>query len=412
VSLRLELGDHVAAGGDVIGHLADGRIVFVEGALPGETVEVEVTETRRDFARAHVESVHVASADRRPAPCPHRRRGCGGCPWQEIDPSAQIGLKEEIVADALRRIARIQAPVLLPSVTVPTVGYRTTVHLAVDPSGRAAFHRRRQTGALPVDSCLVAHPWISELLDPLRLPGLRQATVRVGTSGGERLVVVDRTARRPAAVPDGVTVVGPGADGHVHEDIGGRRWRIPARAFFQPGPQAAEALVATVDAAVGDALPAGGRLVDAYAGVGLLGGVVASRHDAVRLVSIESDPAAIGGAEVNLADLDALVVPGEVGAWDAVPADVVIADPARSGLGRPGVRALVATGAPRLVLVSCDPASLARDVTLLGPLGYRLVSTQIVDSFAQTFHIEAVSVLDRGGPLPTCPSPAQGRLSP
>ena len=400
----------------MIGHLADGRIVFVEGALPGETVTAMVTERRRDFARARVEDVLRASPDRVTAPCAHRRRGCGGCPWQEVGPAAQIAGKEAIVADALRRIGRIPDPVLAATFPVATTGYRTTVHLALDADGRPAYHRRHEDTLLAVDSCLVAHPRLSEVLDSLRLPGYKRASVRIGLAGGERLVVLPareprgRDPRRgtqaagpagPAGsrgrlgptIPAGVEVVAPGANAAVHEEVGGRLWRVSARVFFQPGPAAAEALVAAVDAAVGDSLGPGGLLVDAYAGVGVLGGVVAARRRS-RLVAVESDPQAARDAAHNLADLDASVLTAEVGAWRAVPADVVVADPARTGLGRPGVRALAACGAPRLVLVSCDAASLGRDAALLVSAGYELVRTQLIDSFAQTVHIEAVSVFD------------------
>jgi 23S rRNA (uracil1939-C5)-methyltransferase len=396
----------VAAGGDVIGHLADGRVVFVEGALPGETVTVMITETRRDYARARLIEVHTPSPQRITAPCPHRRQGCGGCPWQEIAAPAQIGLKEQIVADALHRIGRIPAPVLKPTVAVAATEYRTTVHMAVDGRGRPAYHRRHERTLLAVDSCLVAHPWITEILGSLCLPGQSRATVRVGVAGGERLVVVPRRVSGTPTIPTGVQVVGPGTQAHFHESAGGRHWRVSAQAFFQPGPAAAEALVAAVDEAVGEALQAGGLLIDAYAGVGLLGGVVAARRGA-RLVAVESDPQAGRDAAYNLADLDATVVIAEVGSWGAgaaspigpgrPAADVIIADPARPGLGRPGVGALVARAPARIVLVSCDPASLGRDTALLASSGYEWIRTQIIDSFAQTVHIEAVSVFDRSG---------------
>jgi 23S rRNA (uracil1939-C5)-methyltransferase len=410
VRVHLELTDRLAAGGDVIGRLPDGRIVLVEGALPGETVRAVITESRRDFARALVDDVQVASPERVGAPCPHRRRGCGGCPWQEWAPSAQVRGREAIVVDALRRIGRIDQPVLAPTVLLPVTGYRTTVRLAVDDEGRPAYHRPHATALLEVDSCLVAHPAIDEALRSLRLPGQRSATLRLGVAGGERLVAVSRRPGRPVVAPTGWRVVVPGADAHVHEEVGGRLWRCSVRAFFQPGPAAAEALAVAVDAAVGDALGPGGVLVDAYAGVGVLGGVVAGRRGA-RLVAVESDQVAAADAARNLDDLDATVVVSEVGAWPGVPADVVVADPARPGLGRPGVGALVGCGAARVVLVSCDPASLGRDAALLGEAGYRLVGTQLVDSFAQTFHIEAVSVFDRGdAPAPAAVSPLRPRL--
>jgi 23S rRNA (uracil1939-C5)-methyltransferase len=113
------------------------------------------------------------------------------------------------------------------------------------------------------------------------------------------------------------------------------------------------------------------------------------------VTAIESEAAAVADALVNLADRDAVVVQGEVGAWRPAagdrPVDAVVADPARSGLGRPGVAALDASGAGRLVLVSCDPASLARDARLLVDLGWRCEEVVVVDTFPDTFHIEAVT---------------------
>ena len=167
-----------------------------------------VTERRRDFARARVEDVLRASPDRVTAPCAHRRRGCGGCPWQEVGPAAQIAGKEAIVADALRRIGRIPDPVLAATFPVATTGYRTTVHLALDADGRPAYHRRHEDTLLAVDSCLVAHPRLSEVLDSLRLPGYKRASVRVGLAGGERLVVLP--AREPGAGTRGGERTRPG----------------------------------------------------------------------------------------------------------------------------------------------------------------------------------------------------------
>jgi tRNA/tmRNA/rRNA uracil-C5-methylase (TrmA/RlmC/RlmD family) len=169
-----------------------------------------------------------------------------------------------------------------------------------------------------------------------------------------------------------------GAHAAVHEEIGGRRWRISASSFFQSGPAAAGILVDAVDRAVGDALPPGGALVDAYAGVGVVGGVLAARRGA-RLTAIEQHPAAVADARANLQDLDARIVAGPVESWrpgEEQP-DVIVADPPRSGLGRAGAGAVLAAGADRLVLISCDPASFARDV------------------FPHTTHLEVVGRLDR-----------------
>ena len=400
--VRLTLGTGVAAGGDGIGRLGDGRVVFVEGGLPGETVAAEVVEVHRDYARARVADVVAASPDRVAPPCPSRLLGCGGCGWQHVAADAQVRLKEAIVADALRRAGGVQQSVPMRSVRLPAGGYRTTVHLAVGRDGRPAYRLGRSQATVAPSSCLVAHPSLEELIVGSRLPGVRRVTLRVGVAGGERLAVVDRRPAAPVTLPAGASLIGPRGRGFVHEDAGGRRWRVGAASFFQAGPAAAGPLAASVLAALGDG-PVG-YVVDLYAGVGLLGGVAASRLGS-SLLAVERSPSAVADARHNLADLDARIVASEVGRWrpevvrglarGTAAADAVIADPARPGLGRPGVGAVSATGAGVLALVSCDPASLGRDARLLAGDGWRLASVTLVDAFPQTPHVECVSRFER-----------------
>jgi 23S rRNA (uracil1939-C5)-methyltransferase len=316
--------------------------------------------------------------------------GCGGCQWQHIDVAAQHRLKADVVADALRRIAHLpEAPVAPDVVAVPATAYRTTLRLAVDADGRPVFRRRHGHDTVAVGSCLVSHPRLQELVVAGRFPGATEVTLRVSAANAARVVLV-RPSSAVAVVPDDVSL-----GGRLHEVVAGRTWRLSATSFFQSGPAAAEALVRAVTASVGDALDGGGVLVDAYAGVGLLGGAVATASTAsdVRVVAIESHPPAVRDARSNLRDLDARVVQADVAAWRPPdrPAAVVLADPARAGLGRGGTAALVAAGAPVLVLVSCDPASLARDTTLLAAAGYRLDAVTVLDLFPHTFHVETVS---------------------
>ena len=394
----------MVAGGVALARDDGGRVVLVEGALPGERVVARLTEQRRDFARAVVVEVVDASPDRLAPPCPALAAGCGGCSWQHVAPPAQERLKAGIVLDALRRIGRLAEP---PApVTRPLGGpaLRTTLRLAVSPGGRAGHRPRRQatgTGADAVvvaDACLVAHPLVEQLLVDGRFPGATEVLLRAGVASGERLV---RTDGDPddVRVPEGVVVVAGGGRAFVHEEVLGRRLRISAHSFFQSGPVAAEALAGAVVAAVGDAVAAGGHLVDAYAGVGLLASALAARQPGIRVTAIEQKRAAVSDARANLADLDARVVAAEVGRWrlrrGERPVDVVVADPARPGLGRPGVAALAGTGAPCLVLVSCDPASLARDARLLAGFGFELSSLALVDAFPHTSHVEAVARFDR-----------------
>ena len=385
----------MAAGGAALAREAGGRVVFVEGALPGERVRARVTERRKDFGRAVAVDILEPSPDRVSPPCPALATGCGGCTWQYVSVDAQARLKAEIVVDALRRIGRLTEPPVPVHQDLTGPPLRTTARLAVSPTGRAGHRPRTGSGAVETDACLTAHPLLEELIVDGRYPGAGEVLLRAGVATGERLVRVDRRWDK-VRVPAGVTVVDKAhaRKVYVHEAVAGRRFRNSAGSFFQPGPVVAEGLTAAVTAAAAGALPEGGTLVDAYAGVGLFGSVLGAAHRA-RVIAIESDRAAAADARVNLADLDADVITGEVGRWRSTPADVVVADPSRSGLGRPGVGAVVATGAPRLVLVSCDPASLGRDTALLAAEGYRLVSVALVDAFPHTFHTEAVARFDR-----------------
>jgi len=389
----------VAAGGGAIGRLPNGKVVFVEGALPGERVLVEVREERRDFARATCVEVLVAAAERITPPCQHLLQGCGGCDWQHVAPGAQVGLKATIVTDALRRIARLgEPPPPAGPRAVPPDAYRTTVRLGVDGDGRPGYRRRRGHELVPPERCLVAHPRLDELIGECRFAGATEVLLRVGVAGGERIAALSGGEPARSVVPSDVVVVErshpePGAV--VREDVGGRRWRVSAGSFFQSGPAAASLLADAVHDAVGGALGPGDTLLDAYAGVGVLGGIVAERRGA-HLVSVEQHPEAVADARVNLADLPARVVASAVGELGpGLAADVVVADPARPGLGRPGVDALGALGASRIVLVSCDPGSFARDTALLAGAGYRLARWGVVDLFPQTSHVETVARFDR-----------------
>ena len=391
----------VAAGGAALARDDDGRVVFVEGALPGERVRARITETCKDFARAVAVEILEASPDRVAPPCEALAAGCGGCTWQYVSVEGQSRLKAQIVVDALRRIGRLSQPPEPHAQPLAGPPLRTSARLAVSPLGRAGHRPSGGSGAVETDACLTAHPLLEELIVAGRYPGAGEVLLRVAVATGERLVRADRNAKA-VRVPAGVTVVqkGDAQPAFVHEAVAGRRFRVSADSFFQAGPVVAEGLVTAVTAAVGDAFPEGGTLVDLYAGVGLFGSVLGASGRA-RVIAVEEHPAAVADAKVNLADLDARVVCSEVGRWRPRRADVVVADPSRTGLGRPGVGAVVATGAGRLVLVSCDPASLGRDTALLAHEGYRLTSVALVDAFPHTFHVETVSRFDR---RPTCGS--------
>lgn len=389
------VAEKMVAGGEALAREADGRVVMIEGAIPGERVEVELTTKKKSFARGHVTAVLDPSPDRVAPPCEYVAAGCGGCEWQHIAPEAQRGLRRGIVVDALRRIGKVAdaEALVADAVALPPDGYRTTVRVLIR-KGRPAFRRASSHDPVPIDSCLVAHPLIDALIRDAKFDGVTEAELRCGARTGERMVIAYPTTRY-LDLPDDVVRIGAdelerGSTAMFAEEAAGRRWRISATSFFQTRPDGADALARLVAAAVPDTAAG---VVDLYSGVGLLAGAVARPGRAV--TAVEGNPAAVKDARHNLADLGVDVVRKDVAHWAPLPADVVIADPSRAGLGENVVARVAGTGADRVVLVACDAAALGRDVALLGDEGYVLASATPVDLFPHTSHVEVVAVLDR-----------------
>ncbi len=345
----------------------------------------------------------LPASDRVTPPCPLVAQGCGGCGWQHVALGAQRRLKVEAIVGALGRSGALVDPVVAPGPELAATAYRTTVRGVADADGRVALRSRRSHDLVTVPDCLVAHPLVNEVLAAGRFPPGADVTVRAGARTGERLVVVDRAADPPddpaaVVVPEGVRVVtgaelAAGRRAWLHEEVAGVRLRVSARSFFQAGPEAAEALVAAVGDASGPLGP-DDRLADLYGGVGLFAATVGRR---ARTVSVEASASAAADARVNLRDLPARSVRGDVARWHPRRMDVVVADPPRAGLGRRGVRAVAGTRAARVVLVSCDADALGRDAGLMTAAGYRLTSATLVDVFRHTDHVEVVTRFDRAG---------------
>jgi 23S rRNA (uracil1939-C5)-methyltransferase len=392
--LDLDL-DRVATGGAGLGRGPDGRIAFVAGGLPGERVRARVVAEHRSRIEAELIEVLAPASGRCLPPCNHVADGCGGCDWQHADEETQRRLRREIVVDCLRRLAGMEEPPVELGPGLPAVGYRTTVRAAVT-GGRAGFRQARSHSVVIVEGCVVAHPLVEEILVDGHFGSAREVTVRVGARTGERLVLVSPTAEA-VSVPGDVVVVGQdeieaGRQAFIHELIAGRTLRISAPAFFQCRPDGAEVLVDLVGAALSGAE---GPVLDAYCGVGLFGACLPGGRP---VVGVESNRWSAADATVNYRwALGAgrpgfeRVVRSRVERWRPQLMGAVVADPSRSGLGRRAAQRLAETGAPVIALVSCDPASLARDATLLAGHGYRLERVTTVDLFAQTSHIETVS---------------------
>jgi len=366
----------------------DGRVVFIDGALPGETVVVEFSHVDRRWSRAKVVHVVEAVSDRVPVSCAHQLEGCGGCDLLHVAKAAQLRLKTSMVIDQLTRVSvDVSAPALR---SLDNDGGRTTVRAAVH-DGRAGFRVRSSHDVVVPDDCDAVDPLAEEILLEGRFPHADSVTIRVGARTGERLVVVGKSTT-DVSVPDDVRVIGAddlakGRRAWIHEEAAGRTWRVSARSFFQNRPAGADALVDEVAEMVGLLCP-DGPMVDAYAGVGLFAGTVGRDRS---VTAVERSRDSVADARINLSDDDAKVVRVGVERWRPSPASLVVADPAREGLGRPGVRTLVQCRPEVLVLVSCNPSSFAKDAKFLLEEGFRLDRWTVVDIFPRTSHVETVA---------------------
>jgi 23S rRNA (uracil1939-C5)-methyltransferase len=373
----------MASGGDAVARDPDGKAVFIRGALPGERVEVELVAEHARYAVGRIETVIESSPDRITPPCPEAERGCGACQWQHISLGMQSQLKTGFVTEAIER-AGVPCPTPRPPVELGPWDFRTTIDAAVT-DGRAGFYRSRSNEMIPVDSCLVAHPLLEELLVGARYPGANKVLLRCGARTGERLAATTPSGLK-LRLPDDVR------SERFHELAAGRRWQISGPSFFQTRADGADAL-ATIVGTAADEWGTPSRAVDLYSGVGLFAGVLAERGWSV--TAVEGSYSAASDAEVNLRESTAEVVRADVTTWTPGQADLVVADPSRIGLTARGVEVVAATGARRLILVSCDAASLGRDAALLRAVGYELSEVTVVDLFPHTFHVEAVTVYDR-----------------
>jgi len=376
--------DKVVAEGDGLGRLPDGRVVFVEGALPGELVDVEIVRQSRDYARGRVVSILEANSGRVDAPCPHVARGCGGCDLQHASVELQRRIKRDIVAESLVRIAKLPDPEVRPVVEpLPSEGWRTTLRVAVDRAGRLGFRGRRSNEVVAIDRCLVADRRFDRIFaEPESLGDGRREVDEVSLRLGD--------ADHVAAWAE--PTIGSAFDRSV-VSVDGNDLRVSNGSFFQSSARGAEALVAAVRRALGE--PSSwppGTFLDAYGGVGLFARSIAPADR--RVVLVEANPFSCADARVNLG-VDAEVFEGRVEDWRPEPVAVAVADPSRDGLRAAAVEVLREAAPNVLALVSCDPASLGRDARLLTDAGFAFEWSEIVDLFPHTHHVEVVSRLVR-----------------
>jgi 23S rRNA (uracil1939-C5)-methyltransferase len=418
--IKLDI-DKPAAGGRMIARV-DGQVVFVAGAIPGERVVAQVTRVAKGVAYADCISVETASADRRPA---FADPACGGSAFAHIDYARQLAIKADIITDGLTRIGRLPPPQPIAVAPSRPEGYRMRARLHVR-AGLIGFCREgshelcdpRPTGQLLDETCDVLEA-ISSRLRALRLNDVDELEVAENIEASARAVHLTSTSPVKTSIAphfetvtglSGVVLTAPDGQGRAPAThlVTGDPYvfdrltieqspvvlRRHVRAFFQGNRHVLPALVSHVMGR----LPQGARVLDLYAGVGVFAVAAAASRQA-SVIAVEGDPYAAGDLAINADRVGNIQVHHQsVEAFLAHSrshAEVVVLDPPRTGLSPDALRGLIASAASRLVYVSCDVATLARDLRLLTASGYEVRSVDGFDLFPNTPHVETVVDLVR-----------------
>jgi 23S rRNA (uracil1939-C5)-methyltransferase len=365
--------------GHALARYEDG-VVFAEYGIPGERATVELYRKHGGVAHGRVVEVHEASPDRIEAPCPYFGV-CGGCQWQHITYERQLELKRHVVREQLRRIGKFAVQPVAETVGADEpFGYRNHMRFSAGKKGDLGFVRRGSHSLLPIERCLIAQPAINDTLARYRgkTAGLHQLEVRLGVNTGDILIQPPESGEKRAS---------------YRETLLGRSFEVSSASFFQSNTHQAERLIALVIEKLAPR-PAD-VLVDAYAGVGTFAALLAPLVRSV--IAIEEAPNAVADAILNMKDLSNVkCIEGKV--EHVLPElrerpDALILDPPRQGCHPAVLDAITTHRPPRLVYVSCDPATLARDLRILVDGGYELQEVTPLDMFPQTFHVECVASL-------------------
>ena len=436
--------DRLTYGGEGIAR-AQGLAVFVTGAAPNEVVRAKVRKVHRRHVEANLVAVEQASPHRVEPRCRHFAEGCGGCSWQHVTYEAQLAAKAASVRDSLQRLGGFLDLAIRPIIPAPdTFYYRNKMEFAFHPDGTLGLHPR---GAwydiISLKECLLESPLAVtivkaaqefvrargiSLYHPRSQQGLlRELCIRQSRGTGETLlgivtspgafpegnemaahlahidqgitgVVRSIRATPDSASPLGETTVLFGND-TITEITAGLRFRIRLDTFYQTNSVQAERLVAVVKDLAGDVT--GAQVVDVYCGVGVFSLALAAVG--ARVIGVEVVESAVEAARANAIanGLDGVIF--QAGDARKVLADVlpaglapkvIVLDPPRAGAGGKVMRRIARACPERIVYVSCNPTTLARDLVELRPFGYRVTAVQPIDLFPQTYHVETVLTLE------------------
>ena len=401
-------------GGEAMGRLQDGRAVFVPFGLPGETVRIQLTQEKQNFARGEIIEILKPSPDRITAKCKHFTQ-CGGCHYQNLSYEKQLTAKADILRDQLQRIGKIEYPPVQPTVPSPEqCNYRNHIQFHLTDDGKVGFINSNSNAILPIEECHLPDSAIDKFWRNLQFESrmnLERVSLRAGADDDLMLILESETEETPELeIEADISIV------HIYEDhpvviagsnsltiqVLGKDFHISAPSFFQINTPMAEKMVQHLQTQ----LPITNQpitLLDLYCGVGLFSKFFADKY--AKVIGIESSQSACEDFAINLDEFENVEL--YEGAAEAIlPALVgrignptypthMIADPPRAGIDKFALDAILQINPQVIAYVSCDPSTLARDAARLIKGGYTLQQVTPFDLFPQTYHIESISIFTR-----------------
>lgn len=438
--------DNLGMNGEGIGRI-EGFTVFVEGAIPGERVLIKVVKVTKSYAYGKLLHIIQKSQDRTEPPCPYYKR-CGGCQLQHISYSRQLQFKAEKVKDALERIGGLKDVVVRPTIGMEDPWrYRNKAQFPVGyVKGKLTigFYRPRSHDLIDIEKCAIQHPvndkviaLVRQFINTYNIPVydekshkgiIRHVVTKVGFTSGELMVIIVTNGSKLPRKDELINLLRDGlpnitsivqnvqsnktnvilgnknitlwGQDYITDSIGDLKFKISPMSFFQVNPVQTEKLY--TKALEYANLTGNEKVVDAYCGIGTISLFLAKK--ASKVYGVENVPQAIDDANENarINDIDNVeFILGEAEnviprmASEGLKVDVVVVDPPRKGCDQKLLETIVEMNPERMVYVSCNPATMARDLKFMVEHGYKVEEVQPVDMFPQTGHVEIVCLMSR-----------------
>ncbi len=365
----------------------EGKVVFIPYVIPGEIIRAKIIKDEGDFYRGEIIDILQPSIFRESPPCKLFGQ-CGGCSFQHVAYIYQTKLKEIVVIEQLKRIGGFETPEDFTKLTIKTdnpFNYRNRGDFSINRQKALGFKMRGTHKFIPVEYCHIMHQEINNIL--LHLHGknpkrkTHNITIRYGVNTGSWLVQPEME----------ISEIKTGQSFYT-EKLLGKEFTISAPSFFQVNTHQAENLIKTV---LNYLTPDDKTVIDAYAGVGTFTAFIADKAE--RVIAIEESRSAYKDAKINLKEYDNITYlcqkTEEALMKPDISADAIVLDPPRVGCMKEVLQAIVERRIKKIIYVSCEPSTLARDLKYLKEQGYKLLEVQPVDMFPQTYHIENVALM-------------------